>query len=113
MIEFYDFGKVIIDGKEYTSDVIIYPERVEANWWRRKGHELCLDDIQEVLKKKPDILVVGIGYSGLMRILPEVKQALEKEGVKLIVKSTSEACQIFNQLLRSNQSAVAALHLTC
>jgi hypothetical protein len=44
MIESYDFGVLRIDGKEYHSDVIIYPEsspggcRVDGSWWRKQGH---------------------------------------------------------------------------
>jgi len=44
-IEYYDFGEVIVDSKEYTGDVIIYPNRVRANWWRKAGHSLCIDDL--------------------------------------------------------------------
>lgn len=57
--------------------------------------------------------MVGTGYSGLMQVLSEVKQVLGKVGVELIVKPTGQACQTFNQLLKSDQNAVAALHLTC
>lgn len=51
MIEFYDFKKIVIGGQEYPSDVIVYPNEVRADWWCRKGLELCLDDIKEVLEK--------------------------------------------------------------
>jgi hypothetical protein len=112
MIEFYDFGKIIIDGNEYTSDVIVYPDRVEANWWRKVGHEICLDDIKDVLSEKPDVLVVGTGYSGLVRVLPEVKEALKEKEIELKVERTKRACDIFNELSKSVK-VVAALHLTC
>jgi hypothetical protein len=29
MIDSYDFGAIVIDGKRYSSDVIIYPDRVK------------------------------------------------------------------------------------
>jgi hypothetical protein len=112
MIEFYDFGKIVIDGKEYSSDVIIYPDRVEASWWRKVGHELCLDDIKDVFTEKPDVLVVGTGYSGLMRVLPEVEEALREKGIELKVERTKRACDVYNELSRSRK-VIAALHLTC
>jgi len=56
--------------------------------------------------------VVGTGASGLARELREVKQSLEAQGIRLIAKPTSEACNIYNQLCHS-QGVVAALHLTC
>lgn len=49
MIDSYQFGKIIIDGKIYTSDIIIYPDRVEAGWWRREGHALHRDDISGII----------------------------------------------------------------
>lgn len=112
MIEFYDFGKIIIDGEEYSNDVIIYPDRVEASWWRKVGHELCLEDIKDVFKEKPDVLVVGTGYSGLMRVLPEVEEALREKGIELKVECTKRACEVYNELSKS-QKVIAALHLTC
>ena len=64
------------------------------------------------MSENPAVLVVGTGASGLVRVLPEVKQSLEAQGIKLIAEPTSEACNIYNQLCQS-QIVVAALHLTC
>ncbi len=112
IINSYQFGLITINGKNYTLDVIIFPDRVKDNWWRKMGHELCLEDIAEVMTENPDVLVVGTGESGLMKVLPEVKQSLEAQGIKLIGQTTDKACQIYNQLCRS-QKVIAALHLTC
>ena len=112
IVDSYQFGQVVVNGKKYTSDVIIFPHRVIDSWWRKSGHQLCLDDIAEVLAENPEVLVVGTGASGLVKVLPEVKQSLEDQGIKLIAQPTSEACNIYNQLCHS-QRVVAALHLTC
>ncbi|MDW8045350.1 MAG: Mth938-like domain-containing protein [Nitrososphaerota archaeon] len=111
-IDSYEFGKIVIDGKEYRSDVIIYPDRVDSKWWRKVGHELCIDDIKDIINEKPEVLVVGTGYNGYMKVLPETKKFLESRGVELIVEKTTSACEIYNQLSRSKK-VVAALHLTC
>jgi hypothetical protein len=31
-IDSYEFGRIVIDGREYRADVIILPERVVADW---------------------------------------------------------------------------------
>jgi hypothetical protein len=36
MIDAYHFGWMVVDGKAYTSDVIIFPDRVKANCGVRK-----------------------------------------------------------------------------
>ena len=103
---------MIINGMEYSSDVIIFPDRLQNNWWRSKGHELSLADITGVITENPDVLVVGTGASGLMKVLPEVQSEAEAHGIKLIIQPTSVACEVYNQLCRS-QEVVAALHLPC
>ena len=102
----------MINGQRYTSDVIIYRDRVDDKWWRRKGHQLCVEDIEEAVQEKPEVLVVGTGYFGLMKVLPETKAFLASEKIELIVEKTRKACERFNEVHKSKR-AVAALHLTC
>ena len=113
MIEEYDFGRIVINGKCYMSDVIVFPDRVRANWWRREGHRLHIEDLDEVIREKPEVLVVGTGYSGLMEVPPETRKHLQNLGIQLIIQKTREACETYNQLLKSGRRAAAALHLTC
>lgn len=82
MIESYDFGVIVINGKRYTSDVIVFPERVMDSWWRKEGHRLYAEDLKEILEHepRPEVLVVGTGYHGLVKVSPEVKKALESRG---------------------------------
>jgi hypothetical protein len=108
----YRFGHILIDGKDYHADVIVYPDRVDDTWRRKEGHRLCLEDLQGVLGEQPDTLVVGTGYLGAMQVNPEVREALQKKGIQLIAQRTEEACAEFNRL-RATQKVVAALHLTC
>ena len=112
IVDSYQFGLIVVNGKRYTSDVIIFPDRVRDNWWKKRGHQLCLEDIAEVIAENPEVLIVGTGASGLMKALPEVEQSLEARDIKLIAEPTDEACQIYNQLCHS-QRVVAALHITC
>jgi hypothetical protein len=112
-IEDYRFGRIVINGKSYTSDVIVFPDRVEDGWWRNEGHELCPADLWEVVQEEPAVLVVGTGASGLMRVLPKTEEYLEQQGIELQVERTAQACQTFNRLRRSGEEVVAALHLTC
>lgn len=115
MINSYDFGIIVINEKKYIRDVIVFPEKVIDKWWRKEGHKLCVEDLKEIFKHepKPEVLVVGTGYSGFLKILPEVKETLESYGIELIAKSTKEACKAFNDLLKSGKKVAGAFHLTC
>jgi hypothetical protein len=112
MIEEYGFGRITIDGKTYRSDVLLLPERVEDRWWRQESHRLRLEDLSSVLEAHPDVLVVGTGYFGRMRLDPAVEDRLKEEGIQLIACETKKACVEFNRF-RATQKVVAALHLTC
>jgi len=112
MIDSYDFGRIVINGKRYNSDLIVFSDKVRDGWWRKEGHRLHVEDLKDVLEFKPEVLVVGTGYSGLMRIPPETRRYVESEGIELISQKTAEACETFNRLVKSRK-VVAALHLTC
>lgn len=112
-IEHYEFGKIKVCGKIYTRDLIIYPERVRENWWRREGHSLCIEDIEEIFEYKPEILIIGTGYSGVMEVPDDVLIEIRKRGIKVEVKKTSEAVKKFNEYILENKRVVCALHLTC
>jgi hypothetical protein len=112
-IEHYSFGRITVDGHEYQQDVVIYPERVQADWWRKEGHKLQLEDIPAVLGNPPEALVVGQGKPGKMQVDSHVVRELERLNVQLIVSPTRDACDTFNNLSEEGKHVVAALHLTC
>jgi len=112
-IEHYEFGKIVINGKEYNRDVIVFPDRAMDNWWRKEGHNLCLQDIKEIIDYNPGILIIGTGYYGFMNVSKEVIRALNEKGIEVRIAKTKEACKVFNELVEKGRKVVAALHLTC
>jgi hypothetical protein len=113
-IENYSPGRVVVDGVELNRDVIVLPNRVLHNWWRRDGHSLVMQDLDEVLDELPERLIVGCGYSMRLQPDPSVIETLAGRGVKVETLSTDEAVARFEELEGRNPAAVAAaLHLTC
>lgn len=113
MIESYSFGKMMINGTKFTRDLIIYQDNIKQNWWRKNGHELCVEDIEQVIEEfNPATLVVGTGKYGLMKVLPETEKYLKSKNIILIAQKTEEAVSIFNELFRSDK-VMGAFHLTC
>lgn len=112
MINSYDFGEMVIEGKKYTSDLIIYPDRIKKNWWRREGHKLHGEDIEGVFREKPEVFIFGTGNSGLLEILPRTRDLFQKEGIEVIAQDTKEARETYNRI-SSSRKVVAAFHLTC
>jgi len=112
MIESYSFGQIKINGMLYTSDVIIYPDHVDDHWWRKEGHRLNIDDLKDIWQAEPEVLILGTGYSGLMKVPNDVKELVASKNIELIVESTKEAYKTYNRLA-STRRTVAAFHLTC
>jgi hypothetical protein len=112
MIESYDFGAMVVDGTKYTADLILLPGRIEPSWWRKKGHQLALEDIDDVLQEDIEVLVIGTGFFGLMKVSSEVSQAVLSKGIVLRIEKTPKAAQIFNEFA-VHQKTAGAFHLTC
>jgi hypothetical protein len=110
-IERYSFGHVVVDGEEHSRDVIVLPQRVVGDWWRRDGHSLVIEDLSEVLDELPERLIVGCGADGRLHPHPSVIEALERRGIEVEALPTDQAVERYE---RSNPArTAAALHLTC
>lgn len=112
-IEQYEFGRIDIAGKTYTSDVIIAPDEVRDGWWRKEGHSLHIDDLAEIVAAQPQVLVVGTGYYGRLHVPAKTREYLEARGIEVREARTGDAVQEFNRLQQDCARIVAALHLTC
>lgn len=119
-IEEYKFGKIIIDGKEYNKDLIIYGDTIITNWRRERGHVLTNKDMKSLWDKVGgykgaiDILVVGTGIDRKM-ILSDEEGNNMLDIVKLYVSQTATdlAVEQFNELIEKGCNVAAAFHLTC
>lgn len=116
-VEEYDFGRIVIEGKEYSKDVIVYPDRVESPWWRKKGHNLSMEDLKTVVEYSPDELIIGKGAYGVMKVPNKVVKKCEDLGIKVTAKKTGKAVELLNEnydnSTESGRKVVGAFHLTC
>lgn len=112
-IEKYSFGSIIIEGKEYTKDVIIFPDKVFSPWWRKEGHNLVLEDLKEAIEAKPNLLIIGTGAEGIMRVPEETFRKLQEMGIETRTSKTEEAIKLYNEQIQKKKIVIACLHLTC
>jgi hypothetical protein len=110
-LEGYRFGHLLVDGEEQTRDVIVLPNRVVTNWWRKEGHGLVIEDLEDVLEELPGRLIVGTGASEQMRPDPDAVQRLKERGVEVEILPTARAVGRYSEL--NPASTATALHLTC
>jgi hypothetical protein len=110
-LEDYSFGRVVVEGEEQTRDLIVLPDRVVTNWWRREGHSLAIEDLGDVEDELPEKLVLGTGAHGRLRPSQAVLDELERRGVDVEVLPTGDAVRRYGEL--DGRRTAAALHLTC
>jgi hypothetical protein len=111
-IESYSFGRLVVEGQAYTADLILLPDRILDGWWRQEGHVLHPADLDAVFEAAPDVLIVGQGAYGRMRVPDATADAVRSAGIELIALPTDQAVERYNAR-PAGQRIAAALHLTC
>ena len=113
-IDSFSFGKITIAGKLYTTDVIVYPDRIEDNWVREEEHRPQISEFADIVQAEPDILIIGTGYAGVMSIPDQIRNFLTSKGMEVRVDKTAKAVEMFNSLIgNAREKVVAAFHITC
>ena len=114
MITSYAFGKMSVDGRRYTSDLMILPDgRVRKNWRRQTGHVLTPEDLSELTKAHPGMIIAGTGSHGRMVPSPDLKAALAEKGIEVQAMDTASAAALYNRLISQGGFPAACFHLTC
>jgi hypothetical protein len=113
MIDSFKFGSMVIGGRRYTSDLIIYPDgHVRDGWWRSRGHVLTRSDVQTLVEAGPEMIIAGTGIHGRMQPEPGLEKTLGKMGIEFRAGSNDQAVIWYNG--RSVTLNVGAcFHLSC
>jgi hypothetical protein len=116
-IEDTEFGAITIDGEVYEHDVII---RLSGKVEKRKkklaketygtSHIISKDEAKFVFEDGCDVLIVGAGQEGNVRLSPEARDYFNNKGCKVLVQPTPEAIRSFNQ---SHEKKIGVMHVTC
>lgn len=109
------FGSVVFNGKHYEYDIMVLPDgKVEK---RRKNlsksifgtsHKLVPEELEFL--KEAEIIVIGTGQSGLLRLTKEAEDWVKNRGIRVILAPTPEAIKKYNKL---EGKKAALIHVTC
>ena len=108
MINSYTFGSITINNQKFTKDLIIFPDYITSNCRRKNGYFLTEVDITEIIDSKPEVLIIGTGASGLMKVYDKIKDKLKSLGIEIIIKKTADAVIEYNRIYK-DKKVVAAL----
>ena len=116
-LEYPAFGRIIVDGKTYEHDIVVYPSgRVEERKkWLSKNkhgtsHKLDPDELREYLREEFDVLIVGTGFYGYLSLLPGSRELVEDKEVYEL--PTGKAVELFNEL-NEKRKVLGIFHVTC
>ncbi len=111
------FGNITIDGKTYDHDVVI---RLNGDVVKRKkklskkhygtSHVVSKDEVKFVFEKGTELLILGSGQEGNVRLSPEADDYLAKKGCEIVIQPTPEALRVFNE---ASGKKIGLFHVTC
>ena len=116
-IDSTDFGSITIDGKTYEHDVVI---GLSGEVRKRKkrlskqqygtSHKLSKDEAKDIFEKGCDVVIIGTGQDGNLRLSAEAKEYFDDHGCEVVLERTPQAIAVFN---RSRGHRIAVMHVTC
>jgi len=114
LIQEYSFGRMVIAGKNLSSDLVILPSgSILSPWIRQSGHFLVLDDISELLEAAIAHIIIGTGASGRMQVDPTLVSYLKAKNIIVDCHPSPQALDIYNKTVHSGVRPGACFHLYC
>jgi hypothetical protein len=113
LINSTEFGSITIDGKTYYNDVIVsWDGKIkEARIFVR--HLFGNNELEDLMRKNPEVIVVGTGDSGLLRVSDEVRRLCKQKNVELVEMTSKKAIEKFNESLKQGKKVIGFIHTTC
>jgi polyphosphate kinase 2 (PPK2 family) len=112
MIDKFEFGAIQVDGRKHDTDVVIYPDGRVEPWHRSREHKVEARDLDKVLRDQPEVLIIGTGTTGNLRVSAEASDRLQEAAVEPIIERTFKACELYKRLC-GRRGVAALLHVTC
>jgi hypothetical protein len=118
MIDELKFGSITIDGQKYGQVLIINGKVLERNHdflEKEFGttHKISFEEGEKLLQEKPEYIIIGNGFNGVMEVEPEMKEKLQKNGAKILILHSPIAVKKFNDLIKQGRRVNALIHTTC
>ena len=117
-IDATEFGAITINGKTYGHDVIIRLSGAVEKRRKRLSKELygtshivSKAEAKFVFEDGCELLIVGAGQDGNVRLSPEASEYFGKKHCRVVLQRTPEAILTFNESPEKRKAAL--MHVTC
>jgi len=112
MINEFKYGFFKVDKKDHYGDIKLIDGGVKQ-WSTREGFKISVEDIKDILKTKPEMVLIGTGASGLLKISEGVEMEIRGRKVRLQKGKTMDMCELYNKLEKEGKKVNALLCATC
>lgn len=116
-IEELTFGSIVIEGKKYRRDVLIFADGTVK---KRKGgflmfgsHKIKKKESEELIQGQSETIIVGTGTNGAAHIAPDLESWAEGKNLNLLVQPSYDAVAKLNELTEQKKKVAALIHITC
>jgi len=107
----------IAGEKQHFKDCKIWPGGAREWRWGETGTHhspgIQLADVEEILAKGVNELVLTQGQLGRLGISAEMETELRKRGVSYHIENTKKAVRLFNKLSKQGKRVGGVFHSTC
>lgn len=107
----------IAGEKQNFKDCKVWPGGAREWRWGETGthHSPGIQpaDIEEVLEKDVEAIVLGRGQLGRLGVSSETKKLLREHGIDFHVEKTKRAVKLFNELVQKGGRVGGVFHSTC
>ena len=107
----------IAGEKLHFKDCKVWPGGARAWDWGETGTHhspgIQLVDIEEVLEKGAETIILTRGQFGRLDISPQVETFLRERGVDYHIEKTRKAVALFNELVQQGKRVGGVFHSTC
>ena len=73
----FSYGSIVIDNKKYSRDVAIFPDgkvdQRQGGIWMFGSHNIKYQEIESLLKGKPEVVIIATGAKPFIPDIPGVK----------------------------------------
>lgn len=107
-IDSYTADSIIINGKPYTSSLIISPKQLILDWEPESFSSLATQHFDRITALEPEIIILGTGHQIHFPDEQIIAQILELN-IGLETMDTGAACRCYNLLISEGRNVVAAL----
>ena len=109
-IKAYEPGRVQIRDRYFSTSLIVLRDQLLADWQARSAVGLRAADLEPVLDKRPEVLILGTGETQVFPD-PATFVTLMDFGIGFEVMDTAAAARTFNVLAGEGRRLAAILYL--